>query len=100
MPNPGHPDQEDPLAADDVPEAATGDQQQRERQRVGGAEPLHVRGRAAQRRVDRRRRHLHDRGVEQVHRLRHQQRDQHQPAPSICHVRQVAVGSESLPVSG
>lgn len=74
---------EQPPPARDVAEPAPGDQQYGERQGVGGREPLDVGGRSAQFGVDRRRGHLHDRPVQQVHRLGQEQGDECGPAPGV-----------------
>jgi hypothetical protein len=65
-----HADQEQPLAPEDVSEAAAEQQQAAERQRVGRDDPLPVRGREMQRGLGVRQGDAHDRRVEGNHQLR------------------------------
>jgi hypothetical protein len=90
--------QDDPLAAEHVAEPAAGQQADRERQRVGGGDPLQARVRTAQIRPDRRGRDVDYRRVENVHDRRCEDGEETEPAtvPGTCHVLHAVQPGRSL----
>ena len=80
----GGADQEQPAAAEHVPEPRAGDQEHRERERVAGAQPLQGGGAAAERGADRRTGDVDDRRVHQVHHVGGDDDREHRPAQRIA----------------
>ena len=89
---PGQPDQEGDLPAQQVGQPAAEQQQAAERQRVGGDHPLPVHGAETQRPLRGRQRDVHDRQVQHHHQLRQADHAQDQPPPPVP----AAAGSRGL----
>ena len=76
-------DEEHPLSAVDVAEAPPGDQQERERQGVGGNRPLQRGGAEVKGALDRGQRHQDHGGVQDVHERGHQGHRERRPATRV-----------------
>ena len=77
-------DHEQPAAAEQVAEAATDDQSDRERQRVAADDPLQGGGARAEVGADGRRGDVDDRAVEQVHDLDDEDDREDEPAAGVA----------------
>ena len=79
----GRSDQEQPAASEHVPEPGAGDEEDGERERVAGAEPLQGRVAAAERRADGRSGDVDDRRIHQVHHVGHDDNEEDEPAQRV-----------------
>ena len=82
--NPTSPDDERPLAPEQIAELAPQQQQAAERQRICGDDPLAVARREVERLLRRGQRDVHDRGIEHHHQLRDAKQRQRRPAVRLC----------------
>jgi len=78
------PGEEQPLAAEQVAEAAGGDQRSGESEHVGGHHPLQLSGTGAKVVTDRGQRDVHDRHVDHVHQHRDHHRHGGEPAARVA----------------